>query len=60
MKILYQDKLELRSENKRLLEIIQQLKQENHETKAKIIKGIDRIGDNMHYLPCEREKNLMI
>ena len=60
MKLLYLDKVELRNENRRLLNTIEELKKENKEIKAKIAQGIQQIEAHMHNLPCDKEKQLTI
>lgn len=60
MKLLYLDKVEMRNENRRLLGVIEDLKRENKEIKAKISQGIQQIEAHMHNLPCDKEKAMAI
>ena len=43
-----------------MIGIIEDLKKENKEIKAKIAQGIQQIEAHMHNLPCDREKALEI
>lgn len=57
---LYKEQIDMRTENKSLMEKIQKLKQENMEIKGRVIEGLEKIEGHMHNLPCEREKSALI